>query len=256
MKTRRARWSNVSHAVARSVAGSPAVMSPKSITAASDPDGVSSRFAGCRSPCSHTFGPVHSDAASARSQTRVSAGASGIRPLASRRRTSSSRCAMRHAAERVARGIRRGRRRAQLRDELGERVDGDPAGARVELQAVRPVEPRHDAPRHVVAELWRGSAVPHGCGHRHGQARCELGEPALLVADQSDRRLAARHPHRVAVAEPEDGVVPPVRDEAHRADEVGVLRGDEAGRERLVDVEVGRRGIRHLVPFHRADRPA
>ena len=64
---------------ARSQAGSPAHMSPKSTTPQKLPSLVR-RFAGCRSPCSHRAGPVQSGAASASSQTSRTASGPEINP--------------------------------------------------------------------------------------------------------------------------------------------------------------------------------
>ena len=62
---------------ARSQAGSPAHMSPKSTTPQKLPSLVR-RLAGCKSPCSHRDGPVQSGAASASSQTSRTASGSEI----------------------------------------------------------------------------------------------------------------------------------------------------------------------------------
>lgn len=90
--SRRPGPSKTSQAAARSVAGSPAVRSPKSITAESLPP-VVMRLAGCRSPCSQSAGPFQPGAAHSCCQSRAASAASGSSAAseASRRRTSASR---------------------------------------------------------------------------------------------------------------------------------------------------------------------
>ena len=186
----RAVGSNASHAAARSVAGSPAVMSPKSMTATRSPRRTA-RAAGWpdagRRAATARAGPRGRRGRA--SQTMDEAAHPGTRPPASRARR----------PRRGAAAERRGTRwPGHPRERASPPVATKAARASTATPRVshrtepgRAVEPRHDAPRHVVAEPGAGPTVPHRGRHRDGQARGELGQPPLLVRTSPTARGAA-----------------------------------------------------------------
>lgn len=164
-----------------------------------------------------------------RQEPRVEPGFDGGRPLRQR-----------HPADRVARHVER-RRPVQRREEGGHVLRQRDVVAQPGARHGRSLEPRHDRPR--PREQRRGATDAHGDGHGDGQPRGEHGQHLLLVPDELGSGAAARHPHGQPVAEPEDRVVPAVRDEPQAlAGEIRVLVDEQRPHEPLVDIDVGGRG--------------
>ena len=203
------------------------------------------RFAGCRSPWSHSGGPGQAGVALSSSHSAATRSAWGRARRAAGSATAS--CRVGSGTPRTGLCGAAGRRGpVQRGDDRGQRLGQRAPLPRRHLGRRRPGHPPAHAPRPRVAE--RRGAAAHG--HRDGdrQAGAELGEPALLVHDEVGRRRAARQAHREVVAEPVDDVVPAAGDQAQRQrGQVRVLGGEEPADQPGVDGDLGGGLVGHWV---------
>ena len=243
-RTSRIRWrpgrSSSSHPHARSVAGSPAHRSPKSMTPVMRPRAART-FRPWRSPCSHRSGPSWSgraqglDPAPARSGIAVRRAhwpAPGPRSrCAGRAALPGTGCAVRRRAQGRAGRLRNPARASAARTPATPGEGGGPEGPSRDVGAHRP------APRVEV----RGLARADRGGHRQGQAGSQLGHPPQLRADQACPELTPGHPDREVRAEPEHRVVPPGADPPQASiGEIRVLVAQQAPHEVGIDLHLGR----------------
>ena len=147
-------------------------------------------------------------------------------------------------AERVSRGVRRRRhvQRPEEAAEVGRRLP------RVERRLVRGGRPRqelHDAPRPRVLLPRPSGSHRHRDGQR--QPGREQGQPALLVDQDARAESAPRQPDHQPVPEPEQRVVPPVRQRLDRQPgQVRVLPGQQPPHEVDRDLKLRRwHGVHH-----------
>ena len=206
---------------ARSQAGSPAHMSPKSTTPQKLPSAVRT-FAGCKSACSHRAGPVQAGAASASSQTSRTASGSETSP---RSVVSFSRRAKPSPASASGRVVRRGQMQGcqEGRQGIGclgtasrggavSRFTGDPGSD----------DPGVREPPGRLAQTLRNR-------YRQWQARRYGRQQGVLLEEQLACAMSGPgQPDREVVAESPQLVVPATSSQCQRqAGQVGVLFAEQ-----------------------------
>ena len=214
-------------------------MSPKSMTAEIRPS-CTRTFAGWRSPCSHTRGPVHAGTVSTSDHSpRTASASSSAASCATRVCIASSRAASGTPRNWFA-GAVRWRGEVKRTQERAERFGRRVSVMRRAHRGRRARKPLAHAPRPGITGT-RATDMDRR-GDRQREQRCELGQPTLLALDERRGRQAARESHREVGAEPVHHVVPTDdRIGQRERRELGMLLGEEAPDQRLVDDDVGRR---------------